>query len=185
MLLVGVDWAETEHAACLLDTAGAVLRRLTVPHTTAGLRRLIAGIAEREPQASAVLVAIERPDGLLVQALLDAGYTLYALNPKAVERYRDRTSSSGAKTDPADAELLARILLTDRDRHLPLRPSRPEVAAIRAIARDDERASRDQRRLLNRLRQGSTDGFPTGAGGVRGSGRVDRTHLSGPLAHGC
>jgi transposase len=160
MLLVGVDWAESEHAACLLDQAGAVLRRLRVPHTAVGLRRLVAAIAEREPHASAVLVAIERPDGLLVEALLEAGYTLYALNPKAVERYRDRTSSAGAKTDPADAELLARILLTDRDRHLPLRPSRPEVAAIRAIARDDERASRDQRRLLNRLRQDLLTVFP-------------------------
>ena len=115
MLLVGVDWAESEHAACLLDSAGAVLRRLKVPHTVAGLRRLVVAIGEREPQASAVLVAIERPDGLLVEALLEAGYTLYALNPKAVERYRDRTSSAGAKTDPADAELLARILITDRD----------------------------------------------------------------------
>jgi transposase len=160
LLLVGVDWAEREHAACLMDSAGGVLGRLKVPHTVAGLRRLILAIAEREPQASAVLVAIERPDGLLVDGLLDAGYTLYALNPKAVERYRDRTSSAGAKTDPADAELLARILLTDRDRHHPLLPSRPEVAAIRVIARDDERASRDQRRLLNRLRQDLLTVFP-------------------------
>jgi transposase len=137
-----------------------VLRRLKVPHTVAGVRRLVLAIAEHEPQATAVLVAIERPDGLLVEALLDAGYPLYALNPKAVERYRGRTSSAGAKTDPADAELLARILLTDRDRHLPRLPSRPEVAAIRAIARDDERASRDQRRLLNRLRQDLLTVFP-------------------------
>jgi hypothetical protein len=107
MLLVGVDWAESEHAACLMGSAGGVLGRLKVPHTVAGLRRLIVAIAEREPQASAVLVAIERPDGLLVDGLLDVGYTLYALNPKAVERYRDRTSSAGAKTDPGDAELLA------------------------------------------------------------------------------
>jgi transposase len=63
------------------------------------------------------------------------------------------TRTAGAKTDPADAELLARILLTDRERHRALGPRSPQVEAIRVLARDDERASRDQRRLLNRLRQ--------------------------------
>ena len=122
MLLVGIDWAEAEHAACLLTPDGVPIRRLAVSHTPAGIRRLRDAIAAVEPDAAAVLVAIERPDGLLVEALLTAGYTVYALNPKAVERYRGRTRTSGAKTDPADAELLARILLTDRDRHRPLRP---------------------------------------------------------------
>jgi len=70
-----------------------------------------------------------------------------------VERYRARTRTAGAKTDPADAERLARIVLTDRDRHRPLPASSPQAAATLALARDDERASRDERRLLNRLRQ--------------------------------
>jgi transposase len=152
MLLVGIDWAEAEHAACLMDGAGAVRRRLRVPHSAAGLRRLRAAVAEQEPEAGAVLVALERAHGLLVEALLAAGYTVYALNPEAVERSRTRTRTAGAESDPADAELLARILLTDRDRHRPLRPSSPQMAALRALARDDERASRDERRLLNRLR---------------------------------
>jgi transposase len=160
MLLVGIDWAEAEHAACLLEPSGAVLRRLRVPHSAAGLRRLRAAIAEAEPEPSAVHVALERAHGLLVDALLDAGYTVYALNPKAVERYRARTRVAGPKTDPADAELLARILLTDRARQRPLRPSSPQAAAIRALARDDERACRDERRLLNRLRQDLLEVFP-------------------------
>src|SRR5918994_3646727 len=116
MLLVGIDWAEVEHAACLMDTTGAVRQRLKVPHTAAGVRRLRSAIARHESQPDLVVVAIERPDGLLVDAMLDAGYQLYALNPKHVERYRDRTRAAKAKSDPADAELLARILLTDRDR---------------------------------------------------------------------
>jgi transposase len=160
MLLVGIDWAEAEHAACLLDATGAVRQRLKVPHTAAGVRRLHAAIAGQESQSGKVLVAIERPDGLLVDAMLDAGYQLYALNPKHVERYRDRTRAAKAKSDPADAELLARILLTDRDRHRPLLPSSPLVQEIRAIARDDERASRDERRLLNRLRHDLLAVFP-------------------------
>jgi len=160
MLLVGIDWAEAEHAACLLDSSGVVLRQLRVPHSPVGIRRLRTAIAAVEPTAQAVLVALERAHGLLVDALLEAGYTVYALNPKAVERYRSRTRTAGAKSDPADAELLARILLTDRERHRPLRPSSRQAEAIRALARDDERASRDERRLLNRLRQDLLEVFP-------------------------
>jgi transposase len=160
MLLVGIDWAETEHAACLLSVEGQVLRRLRIGHDVAGVDRLMATIAGFEPEASEVLVAIETAHGLLVSALLDAGYSVYAINPKSVERYRTRTRVSRAKTDPADAELLGRILLTDRERHRPLAPSSAEREEIRSLARDDERAARDQRRLLNRLRQDLLGVFP-------------------------
>jgi transposase len=160
MLFVGIDWAEAEHAACLLDAAGGVRRRLRLPHAAAGLARLRAAILALEPDPTAVLVAVERPDGLLVAALLGAGYGVYALNPKAVERYRERTRAGGGKSDPADAELLARILLTDRARHRPLVPSSPAVEELRVLARQDERAAHDQRRLLNRLRQDLLDVFP-------------------------
>lgn len=160
MLLVGIDWAETEHAACLLSDQGQVQRRLRIGHDVAGVERLTAAIAELEPAPSHVLVAIETAHGLLVSALLEAGYSVYAINPKSVERYRARTRVSRAKTDPADAELLARILLTDRERHRPLTVSSAEREEIRALARDDERAARDQRRLLNRLRQDLLSVFP-------------------------
>ncbi len=108
MLLVGVDWAEAQHAVCLLDPDGTVVRRLTIPHAAAGLARLREAIAAAEAEPAAVLVAIERPDGLLVDALLEAGYVVYALNPKAVDRYRERTRVAGGKTDPTDAGLLGR-----------------------------------------------------------------------------
>lgn len=159
-MLVGIDWAESEHAACLLSEEGQVLRRLRIGHDVAGVDRLVSVIGELEPNPDRVLVAIETAHGLLVSALLEAGYTVYAINPKAVERYRTRTRVSRAKTDPADAELLARILLTDRERHRPLSLSSAEREEIRALARDDERASRDQRRLLNRLRQDLLAVFP-------------------------
>jgi len=136
------------------------VRRLTIEHRPAGLARLREAIAAVESEPAAVLVAIERPDGLLVDGLLAAGYVVYALNPKAVERYRERTRLSGGKTDPADAELLARILVTDRDRHRPVRPSGPLVEELRVLARQDEAASRDQTRLQNRLRQDLLAAFP-------------------------
>lgn len=160
MLLVGIDWAETEHAVCLLSAQGDVLRRLRIGHDVAGVDKLTATIGALEPAPDEVLVAIETAHGLLVSALLEAGFTVYAINPKAVERYRTRTRVSRAKTDPADAELLARILVTDRERHRPLSLSSPEREEMRALARDDERASRDQRRLLNRLRQDLLAVFP-------------------------
>src|SRR3990172_2144396 len=133
MLLVGIDWAESEHAACLLSEQGRVQRRLRIGHDVAGVDRLTAAIGEVEPDAGAVLVAIETAHGLLVAALLEAGYTVYAINPKSVERYRTRTRVSRAKTDPADAELLARILLTDRERHPPLTPSSAQRGGGRGL----------------------------------------------------
>ena len=160
MLFVGVDWAEAQHAACLMEAGGRVIRRLTVAHTAAGLKGLYAAIRAVEPTPAEVQVAIERPDGLLVEGLLAAGYVVYALNPKAVERYRERTRVAGGKTDPADAELLARILVTDRDRHQALQPSSAQVQELHVLARQDEVASRDQRRLLNRLRQQLLAVFP-------------------------
>jgi transposase len=160
MVFVGVDWAEAQHAACLMDAGGTVLRRLAVPHSTAGLKQLRAAIGAVEASPAEVWVAIERPDGLLVEGLLTAGYGVYALNPKAVERYRERTRVAGGKTDPADAELLARILVTDRDRHQQLRPSSALVEELHVLARQDEAAGRDQRRLLNRLRQALLAVFP-------------------------
>lgn len=160
MLLVGIDWAEAQHVAYLLTPDGVVVRRLPIPHTAAVLRRLHAAISDVEPDPGVVLVAVERPDGLLIDALVDAGYVVYALNPKAVERYRGRTRTTGAKSDPADAELLAHILLTDRECHRPLRPSSTQAEEIRAIARQDEHASRDERRLLNRLRHDLLAVFP-------------------------
>src|SRR5579885_2573590 len=160
MLLVGIDWAEEAHAACLLDPGGRVVRRLGVAHSRAGLGALHAAIAAAESEPGAVLVALERAHGLLVGSLLEAGYVVYALNPKSVDRYRARERTSGAKTDPADAELLARVLLTDRDRHRPLLADSAAAQEVRSLARDDERAARDQRRLLNRLRQDLLDVFP-------------------------
>ena len=73
MLFVGVDWAEAQHAACLVDAAGSVRRRLTIPHSPAGVARLREAIAAVEGEPTAVSVAVERPDGLLVEALLGAG----------------------------------------------------------------------------------------------------------------
>jgi transposase len=160
MLCVGIDWGETTHAACLASPTEVILDHFTLPHSPAGIRQLQQAIAAHEPDPAAVLVALERPDGLLVTALLGCGYTLYALNPKAVDRYRDRFTLSGAKSDSADAELLARILATDRGKHRALTPRSEALEELRAIAREDEQASHDEQRLRNQLRAELLAVFP-------------------------
>src|ERR1700730_17563718 len=99
MIFVGVDWAEVHHDVTLLDQAGATLGRLRIPDTLEGVRRLHALVAEHVDDPTQVAVGIETPTGLLPQALVAAGYELYAITPKAASRYRERHSGSGAKSD--------------------------------------------------------------------------------------
>jgi transposase len=103
---VGIDWASAEHAACALDENGDRLARFAVAHSEEGLDDLVgrlAGFGER----ARVGVAIERPDGLVVDRLLDAGHPVVAVKPGAVKAYRSAETPSGAKSDRADAETRA------------------------------------------------------------------------------
>jgi transposase len=105
MIFVGVDWAEVHHDVTVLDQAGTALGSVRIPDTLAGVRRLHALVAEHADDPTQVAVGIETPTGLLPQALLAAGYELYAINPKSASHYRDRHSVSGAKSDPGDSKI--------------------------------------------------------------------------------
>ncbi len=117
MVFLGVDWAQEHHDVCLLDEQGSVLGRARVANSLEGVSRVHALVAEHCQEPAAVIVGIETDRGLLVQALLAAGYQIYAINPLAVDRYRDRHSVSGAKSDAADAKVLADLVRTDRNNH--------------------------------------------------------------------
>ena len=132
MLLVGIDWADKEHAYCLMDEAGTTLSTGTIEHTAEGLERFMAAVRARAQAAHDVLVALETPHGPLVGALLEQGFTVYAINPKAVERHRDRFRVAGAKSDLRDAWVLATLLRTDR----PLVPDSEVAQELRALTRD-------------------------------------------------
>src|SRR3954452_23052649 len=118
MLFVGDDWAEDHHDVELVDEAGEVLARRRLREGLDGITRLHALIAERMPEgwadldpgeaAAMVKIGIETDRGSWVAALVAAGYQVFALNPMSVARYRERHSTSGAKSDAADAHLLAR-----------------------------------------------------------------------------
>jgi transposase len=147
----GLDWGGAVHAVCVVDEQGRVAARFEVAHTAGGLAELRRKLA-RFGDPAGLPVAIERPSGLLVDTLLDAGHPVVPIHPNAVKAARPRYRASGAKSDGADSFLLADLLRTDRHRFAPLRPEADELRALRALVRgrDDLVATRVQ--LANQLR---------------------------------
>ena len=157
MLGVGIDFAEEFHLVALGRPGDGVIEVTRVDHTPAALATLVARIAALEPDPTEVRVVLETSHGLLVERLLDEGYIVVPINPDLVAR---RRGPARKKDDAEDARIACLIAL---DRHTTLRPLIPhgELAAeLRAIARDDERTARDERRLLNRLRTDLLETFP-------------------------
>jgi len=148
---IGVDWADTEHAVWVEDEAGAPVATLTVPHTAEGLSEFGRWLYECQAQGIECWAAIERPEGRVVDFLLDHGVVVYPVNPKALDRARDRFRMSGTKSDPFDARVLAAFLRTDHPHLRPLRPSSEPAQELKLLTRDAQRLVRQQTRLLNQL----------------------------------
>ncbi|MBA3777625.1 MAG: IS110 family transposase [Betaproteobacteria bacterium] len=164
-LFAGLDWGSNVHAVCVLDAAGAVHERFEVAHDAVGLGALLARLRKLSPNTAALPIAIERPSGLLVDTLLEAGYQVVPIHPNVVKATRPRYRSHGAKSDASDAYLLADLLRTDGARFAPLRPQSDTIRALRALVRgrDDLVATRVQ--LANQLRS-LLDSFWPGAAAV-------------------
>jgi transposase len=170
MLFMGDDWAEDHHDVEIVDDQGKVLARRRLPEGLAGVTRLHALIAEHAPPqwadldpadaAAQVVVGIETDRGPWVGALVAAGYTVYALNPLSVARYRERHSTSGAKSDAADAHLLAEIVRLDRAAHRPVAGDSAAGEAIKVSARTHQSLIWDRTRHVLRLRSTLRDFFP-------------------------
>jgi transposase len=160
-IFCGIDWAERHHDVALVDAGGQVLARRRIGDDAAGFTELSELLAERSGGAPAsVDVAIETGRGLLVAALRAAGHRVYAINPKAVDRYRDRYGVAGAKSDPGDARVLADILRTDRDRHRPLPGDSDTAQAISVLARAHQDMVWARTQDANRLRSLLREFFP-------------------------
>lgn len=162
-LYAGLDWASAEHAVCVIDERGAVVERLKVEHTADGLAGLVLALrrlggASGEP----IAVAIERPSGLIVDLLVEAGQPVVPIHPNVVKASRPRYSSVGAKSDPGDALLLADLLRTDGHRFRQLTPQSDELRALRSRSRtrDDFVATRVQ--FGNQLRSLLAEFWPGG-----------------------
>lgn len=157
----GLDWAARTHALCVVDEQGNIVERFEVSHDVAGLadaaRRL-----KRFAGDGPVAVAIERPSGLIVDVLVEAGHPVFPIHPNAVKAMRPRYRSHGAKTDAFDAYLLADALRTDGHRFRQLTPQSDAIRALRAMVRgrDDLVATRVE--VANQLRS-LLDSFWPGA----------------------
>lgn len=148
---VGLDWATAEHAVCVIDESAQVRARFAVAHSAAGMAELVRQLARFGTPAD-LPVAIERPSGLLVDTLVDAGHPLVPLHPNAVKASRPRYSACGGKSDAGDAFILADILRTDGHRFRPLRPLSDELRALRALVRTRDDLVAERTALENQLR---------------------------------
>ena len=157
----GIDWAEKHHDVAIIDEAGVVRARMRIDDDPGGFTRLMAVLAEhRQGPDTPIPVAIETAKGLLVANLLAAGVPVFAINPLSVSRYRDRHSPSRAKSDAADALVLANILRTDAHAHRPV-PADTELArAIRVLARAHQDAVWDRMQAANKLRSLLREYYP-------------------------
>ena len=160
MIFVGVDWAEAHYDVCVLDDAGAVLGRRRVPDGVVGVAELHALIADHIEEADEVCVGIELDRGLLVRALVAAGYGVYAVNPLASARYRERHAVSGAKSDRGDAKVLADLVRTDRHNHRLLAGDTDLADAVKVLARAHQSAIWSRQRQANSLRSALREFFP-------------------------
>ena len=148
---VGVDWADQTHAVWVVDESGTQIIVRTVPHTAAGFSEWGRELDEWRAQGIERWAAIERREGRVVDFLLDHGVVVYPVNPKALDRARDRFRQSGAKSDPFDARVLADFLRTDHLHLQALQPSSDAAQELKLLTEDCQRHIRQQTRLVNQL----------------------------------
>ena len=144
----GVDWASEKHDVLIADETGEEILAATFVHDEAGLR----GLCRTLVRHGVTLVAIERPDGLLVERLLDAGLRILPLHPNQVAATRDRFRASGGKSDRFDAFVLCELARTDHHRFRVLEPDSDQTKALRALTRAREDLVSTRTALVNQLR---------------------------------
>jgi transposase len=160
VIFVGVDWAEAHHDLHICNEEGRRLGRGRVPEGVEGVARVHQLVADHVEEPSEVVIGIETDRGLFVQALVAAGYQVYAVNPLSVSRYRDRHSTSGAKSDPGDAKVLADLVRTDRHIHRPIAADSDLGEAIKVLARAHQSMIWSRQRQVNSLRSTLREFYP-------------------------
>jgi transposase len=152
--------ARPHHDLCLLDQDGGVLASRRIADGLAGVGELHALVAAHVEDPGRVVVGIETDRGLLVGALVGAGYQVYAVNPRAVSRYRDRHRSARAKSDRGDAKLLADLVRTDRHNHRQVAGDTPLAEAVKVLARAHQSLIWARQRHVNALRSALREFYP-------------------------
>jgi transposase len=160
MIFVGDDWSEDHHDVCLMDQAGKRLASRRLPEGLTGIRQLHELIAEHAEEPDQVVIGIETDRGLWAGALAAAGYQVFAVNPLAAARYRDRHHVSGGKSDASDAKLLADLVRTDRHNHRPIAGDSLDAEAIKVLARAHQSLIWARTRHTNGLRSALREYYP-------------------------
>lgn len=160
MIYVGIDWAEAHHDVCILDDHGTVADTFRIDNSLAGVARLHQRVGDHVDDAGEVAIGIETDRGLLVHAVKAAGYQVFAVNPMSVDRYRDRHTTSGAKSDRGDAKVLADLVRTDRHNHRPVAGDTDLLQAIKVLARTHQDLVWARNRHTNQLRNALLEFYP-------------------------
>jgi transposase len=163
-LFIGDDWAEDHHDIELMDTAGGRLAKARLPEGVVGMTRLHAMVAERigdaDPDEVEVVIGIETDRGPWVQALVAAGYTVFGVNPLQASRYRERHAVSGAKSDAADAHMLADMVRTDSHQLRAVAGDSDQAEAVKVVTRTHKTMIWERTRHAQRLRHALREYFP-------------------------
>jgi Transposase/Transposase IS116/IS110/IS902 family len=160
MIFVGVDWAEAHHDVHVQNEDGKRLAGGRLPEGVEGVARFHDLVSGHVSEAAEVVIGIETDRGLFVAALAAAGSQVFAVNPMSTSRYRDRHSTSGAKSDPGDAKVLADMVRTDRHNHRPVSADTETVAAIKILARAHQTMIWSRARQTNGLRSTLREFYP-------------------------
>jgi transposase len=150
---VGIDWASAAHEVCVVDREGQVVERVAVKHDAVSLQAFIDRLLTRAAGDPArVIIGIEVPRGALVELLVERGFAVYAINPKQLDRFRDRFTAAGAKDDRRDASVIADSVRTDRQAFRQVRLDDPRIVALREWSRIDADLGEAVGRVTNQLR---------------------------------
>ena len=160
MIFVGVDWAEAHHDVHVADEDGKRLGKARLPEGVDGIARFHELVGAHVEDPAEVVIGIETDRGLFVTALVAAGYQLYAVNPISTSRYRDRHSTSGAKSDAGDAHVLSDMVRTDRHHHRLVAGDSEDVEAIKILARAHQTMVWSRGRQTNLLRSTLREFYP-------------------------
>ena len=160
MIFVGNDWAEKHHDVCVMDGSGEVLAIRQFGHGIGGMAMFHDLVAGYVSEPGDVAIGVETDRGMWVEALVAAGYLVYAVNPKSASRYRERVSVSGAKSDKADAKVLADMVRNDRHLHRLVAGDSDLAHEIKIVARTHQTMVWDRQRTRNRLRAALVEYYP-------------------------
>ena len=157
----GIDWGSDKHRVCLINRDGQILGERWIEHNGDSLAELAVWLRQQTSDSPWLLAAaIEIPRGAVVETLLEHGFAVFSINPKQLDRFRDRYSPAGAKDDRRDAFVLADALRTDMHCFRSVRLDDPAMTRLRELSRLDDELAQEQNRTTNRLREQLHRFFP-------------------------